>query len=315
MHFSIIIPLFNKEDYIERTINSILNQSYKNYEIIVIDDGSTDSSRKIVNKFSNEIIKYYYQSNSGVSSARNTGAKNAKYEYIVFLDSDDTWSENFLEELAFLIFQHPHAKLFGINQYFKYKNGETFYIDYKNILSGTQAGIIDDYFKVFSDFGKSPFSNSSCCFHLSTFLKEGGYKVGVSLTEDSDIWCRFALKYQIAFCNKPLATYYIETPNNTRMQFDWDGYQVIKTLQIALVSGNVPEKYKNSVNNLIGYFELSYVKRAILLGYKSAAFKSMFKINLFKYYFLQNIFLMFLLIFPNSVLNFVRIKYFHRSTK
>ena len=116
MYFSIIIPLFNKEDYIERTINSVLNQSYKNYEIIVIDDGSTDSGRKIVEKFSNDIIKYHYQSNSGVASARNNGAKKAKYKYIVFLDSDDTWDSKFLEELALLIFQYPSNTLFLRNR-------------------------------------------------------------------------------------------------------------------------------------------------------------------------------------------------------
>lgn len=315
MFFSVIIPLFNKEDYIARAINSVLNQTFENFEIVIIDDGSTDGGKKVVEQFSEEKVKYHFQPNSGVSSARNNGTRFAKFDYVVFLDSDDTWDRSFLEELSLLILRYPEAKLYGINQFFEYNNGEKFHIDYSKSLSGSQYGILIDYFQVFAEYGKSPFSNSSCCFHRETFIAENGYKVGVSLTEDSDLWCRFALKYKIAFCNKPLATYYIETPNNTRLQINKEGYQVVQTLLFELENGTVPLKYLNSVNKLVGYFEVSFVKRAILLGCKKLAFQNLFRNHLIKYYFLQFIFLMILLLIPYSLFNSMRSKYFQRRIK
>jgi glycosyltransferase involved in cell wall biosynthesis len=94
---SIIIPVFNSEKTIENTINSCLKQTYSNIEILVIDDGSTDKSAKIIKSLNNDKIKYFYFENSGRSEARNRGLKYATGEYIQFLDSDDSLEENKIE--------------------------------------------------------------------------------------------------------------------------------------------------------------------------------------------------------------------------
>lgn len=98
---SVIIPIYNSEKYLFECINSLIQQSFKDFEIILINDGSTDSSEEIckifVNKFNN--IKYYYQSNLGVSAARNYGIKKSLSEYIIFIDSDDWVNDRFLEKL------------------------------------------------------------------------------------------------------------------------------------------------------------------------------------------------------------------------
>ena len=122
--FSIIIPLYNKAPYIERAINSVLNQSLQNFEIIVVNDGSSDGGEKIVTKIVDERLKLVSQKNAGVSAARNTGAKEAQYEYLAFLDGDDTWEPNFLSEIVKLIGNFPDAGIYGTSNSFIYPNGK-----------------------------------------------------------------------------------------------------------------------------------------------------------------------------------------------
>ena len=95
---SIIIPMYNSEKNILKTLSSVTNQTYRNIEIIIVDDGSTDNSAVLVNKINDSRIRYYYQSNSGVSIARNRGIDLSNGEYITFIDSDDIWDENILKK-------------------------------------------------------------------------------------------------------------------------------------------------------------------------------------------------------------------------
>ena len=108
MRFSVIIPLYNKAYSIERCIGSVISQTYQNFEIIVVNDGSTDdSAKKVINSYSNEItsgkIRIIYQPNKGVSVARNNGVEASNCEYICFLDADDEWKPHFLELMKNLI--------------------------------------------------------------------------------------------------------------------------------------------------------------------------------------------------------------------
>ena len=96
---SIIVTAYNAEKTIERCLNSILNNKYDDYEIIIVNDGSTDKTEEIVQLFASEKIRYYYEENKGVSSARNLGLKESKGEYITFVDSDDYVANNYFEGL------------------------------------------------------------------------------------------------------------------------------------------------------------------------------------------------------------------------
>lgn len=107
---SIIIPTFNSGNYISQAIESILNQSYKNYEIIVVDDGSTDSTYKELKKYKSQ-IKYYYKGNGGVASARNFGILKSKGEYICFLDADDLYKKGKLEAQVKFLEDNPHIDI------------------------------------------------------------------------------------------------------------------------------------------------------------------------------------------------------------
>lgn len=111
--FSVIIPLYNKIKYVKETVLSVQNQTYRNYEILIIDDGSTDGSYELVCNLSklDDKIKVFRQKNSGVSCARNKGIENASGEYICFLDADDLWHDNYLETINKAIALFPDTPL------------------------------------------------------------------------------------------------------------------------------------------------------------------------------------------------------------
>lgn len=113
--FSVIIPLYNKESAIRDTLSSVLCQEYKEVEIVVVDDGSTDCSADIVKSFNNDKIRYFWKENGGVSSARNYGMSLAKNEWILFLDADDLMSKDALSMLNNMIQNYPGYKVYSGN--------------------------------------------------------------------------------------------------------------------------------------------------------------------------------------------------------
>jgi len=113
---SIIIPTYNQSQYLEEAMESVLNQTYQNIEIIIVDDGSTDNTSEVVKSFDNKII-YIPQKNKGASSARNAGIKKAQGQYVAFLDSDDMWIKNKLEKQIKFIQNNPEIGLLGTGCY------------------------------------------------------------------------------------------------------------------------------------------------------------------------------------------------------
>jgi len=139
---SIIIPAYNADKYISETINSVLSQSYADWELIIVDDGSTDKTAEIVKQFckKDNRIKYYYQKNSGVSVARNFGLNKAKGEYISFLDADDIWLNDFLIETTSFLEENQKIGVVNTNVRFINKNSEKLDILY----SGVDSDCIND---------------------------------------------------------------------------------------------------------------------------------------------------------------------------
>lgn len=105
--FSVVVPLYNKEKYIKRTLDSILNQTFSDFEIIIVNDGSTDKSCEVIESIKDDRIHLIHKENGGVSSARNRGIKEAKGEFIAFLDADDEWFANKLQKQYVLHKKNP----------------------------------------------------------------------------------------------------------------------------------------------------------------------------------------------------------------
>ena len=304
--FSIIIPLYNKAPYIERAVKSVLSQDYPHFEIIIVNDGSSDGGEKIVTKIVDERLKLVSQKNAGVSAARNTGAKEAQYEYLAFLDGDDTWEPNFLSEIVKLIGNFPDAGIYGTSNSFIYPNGKKVAEDFSYLFNGKEQGLLEDYFGLFAKIQKSPFSNSNLCIPKKVYQEFGGYKVGVKLTEDSDLWCRIALKYPIAFNTLPLANYYLGISGSTVGIFEPQEFQVAKTLRNALVNNTVEKKYIPSVKKLIVFQKLSLIKRALLTGNKSFAISKIFDFEILTFYPKEYIQSIIALMIPAKIFDIVR---------
>ena len=199
--FSIIIPLYNKERFIENTIQSVLVQSFEDFELIVVNDGSTDKSLELVNKLKDKRIKTYSISNAGVSKARNFGIQKATSKLIVFLDADDLWKNNHLQELYKLRKAHPDCGLYAMGYTKKFDNAEPIHAHYFGLKK--HSGVVDDFF--LSSIVDCIAWTSALMVPKIVFQKLGGFNDGLKTSEDTEMWIRIALNYPVAFCWKMTA--------------------------------------------------------------------------------------------------------------
>lgn len=216
--FSVIIPLYNKAAYIERAIQSVLSQTFQEFELIVVDDGSTDAPLPPKGGSTAERLGrlgfsfpplggwgFFQQQNQGVSTARNNAVKLAKYNYIAFLDADDSWEPTYLEEMNSLIAAYPDAGIYG-SSYYIVKNGKK-RIAPIGVEQNFDRGLIN-YCQVYSKTLCMPLWTGATILKKSIFEEEHGFKPGLILGEDFDLWVRVATKHPAAFLNKPLASYH-----------------------------------------------------------------------------------------------------------
>lgn len=203
MSISVIIPVFNGEKTIEETINSILNQSFKDIEIIIINDGSTDATLEIIKNISDTRIKIFSYANAGLSASRNRGISQAIGEYISFIDADDLWTPDKLECQWQALQENPQAAV---------AYSWTNYIDEssKFIKSGRKIKANGDIFTKllqinFLENGSNPL------IRQKALEKVGGFDESLAAAEDKDMWLRLAANYEFICIEKPQILYRIST--------------------------------------------------------------------------------------------------------
>ena len=212
---SIVVPLYNKQNAIAATLQSVLAQTYSNYEIIVVDDGSTDESAEVAeaillaSRLSPLAFRLIRKSNGGVSSARNRGIQEAKYDYIALLDGDDLWDEHYLEEQVKLIQDFPEAKMWGIN--FAERGGE--------IITKLPTGLPVGYRGYIQNYFEMPgrvsylFCSSSVVISKEVFDQVEYFDERIKYAEDLDMWFRIAATYPLAFYDKTMVWYLLDAEN------------------------------------------------------------------------------------------------------
>ena len=193
---SIVVPLYNKERFIKETLDSVFNQSFTDYEIIIVNDGSTDSSVFIVNAIEDQRITVLSNQNKGVSHARNFGISKANSDLIALLDGDDLWEPNHLENLYNLYEKFPDCGLYATAYNKKYFNGEKIKASY-NGLAKEYFGIIEDYFS--ASIKDGIVWTSAVLIPMKTFKKVGVFDEEMRSGQDTDLWIRIALKDSVAF--------------------------------------------------------------------------------------------------------------------
>ena len=199
--FSVIIPLFNKEYFIRETLKSVLRQHFDDFEIIIINDGSTDNSLDVINEFKDPRIQIFSQSNSGLSAARNHGIKLAKGTFLALLDADDEWDINYLKTIHDAIISYPKFNVFSTT-YIEKRNQKLIPIsaNLKEFKKGA-IKIISDFFK----YNNQQFilDQSSLVLRRETFINKP-YNERVTFNEDVDFYLNYFESQKVVFINKPL---------------------------------------------------------------------------------------------------------------
>ena len=211
---SVIIPTYNRKDIVLESINSVLTQKPKNYEVIVVDDGSTDETSSYLESLELP-LRVIKKENGGVASARNLGIKNAKGTYIAFLDSDDLWLPGILKEQLEYLTTHPDIPLVYTDQRLDIK-GEKVGI--------TRFGVMNTTHEEKSKFDlpgfaqSPPIHTSSVMVKKSIFDELGYFNENLKIHEDTDMWNRISEKYYLGYIEKPLAVFRWERdPNHLLM--------------------------------------------------------------------------------------------------
>lgn len=249
--FSIVIPLYNKEPYIQRTIQSVLDQTYTHYEIIIVNDGSTDNSVSCVECVNDPRIRIISQENQGVSAARNTGIKHARYEYIAFLDGDDVWKSNFLESIKRLVDRYPRESFFATSFEKKERNGKVLEAVHRGIPPAKELweGIVHDFF--YHSLNDMLVLSSSVVIAKEVFDRLGGFINGIRYGEDQEMWGRIAMEYSLVFTNK-IGMCYNRDTNNVVFQ---TGYREFPLLEKA---SDWLRKYQLGDSQRDGLFQYVY---------------------------------------------------------
>lgn len=246
---SIIIPTYNQESYIKETLDSVLAQSYENWECIVVDDGSNDNTQDIVLKYceKDDRFRYLKQENQGPSAARNNGISNSSGEYILPLDSDDLIDKNYIKEAAEILSASPEIKVvYCLAEFFGDINAswELLEYEYDKMLFGNMIFCSAMYRR--ADYDKTEGYNSN--------MRDG--------FEDWDFWLSFIKKEDIVF-RIPKVYFYYRIKNNSRNTNANDEGRVEKLYK--QIYENHKELYGGIINPIFGEHKIKNLEKEIEL--------------------------------------------------
>jgi len=231
---SVVIPSYNRAHYIETAIDSVFDQKVDNIEIILVDDGSTDNTRELVQNKYGDRIRYFYQENQGIPGARNTGIKEARGDYIAFLDSDDYWRPEKLKQQLAMIAEHPDYGLVAtccasirLDGSFRERN-----------RTGKSGWVLNDLFR--ANFIRT----SSVIIRRDCFDKVGFFDEKQKQSEEYDLWLRLAAECPVGFINESL-TVYVDNPNGISVDSLIGRLYRLMALEKDYLKNKVPAKIYN----------------------------------------------------------------------
>ncbi|MDR7210066.1 glycosyltransferase family 2 protein [Flavobacterium piscis] len=256
--FSVIIPLYNKADHIENTLKSVLNQTFTDYEVIVVNDGSTDKSEAVILEFNDKRIQLYNQKNQGVSVARNLGIEKSTGKLIAFLDADDYWFPNHLEELSNLHHAFPNCGVYCSRYKIKTTKNH-FQTPHFYGIENSYCGIVEDYF-----FSNRPFRitwTSSLAMPKEILDKMGAFTPGVTNGQDLELWTKTGIEYPVAITNTVTAIYNYDIPNSLAK----DNIGTMNLMDFGQFK--TTEQKNPSLKKFLDLYRIEYGFRYYIFGY------------------------------------------------
>jgi len=236
---SVVMTTYNRVNYISSAIESVLNQTFDDLELIIIDDGSTDNTLEKINSFNDQRIKYYYQNNAGQNPARNAGIILSTGQYIAMIDSDDVWDKNKLKKQVDILDKHPDIGLVYCGTVFIDENNKTIY---KKPLTDHKGQVLNKL--LMTNF----LYNGSCpLFRKSCIEKTGLFDTAFKRMTDWEFYLRFAIYYKFWGIKEHLLKYRI---HNDTMSNDFRNYESwgIKILDKIFSHTDFPADYMKSQN-------------------------------------------------------------------
>ncbi|MGA2913333.1 MAG: glycosyltransferase [Methanoregula sp.] len=254
---SVIIPLYNKEKYILRTINSILNQTFQDFEVIVVDDGSTDKSADVVRGFVDPRIKLIRQENRGSSPTRNRGIYESTGELLAFIDADDEWLPIHLETLLDLRKRYPDAGIYSDRYTIQTPKGER-PVNYQAIPNDKRDCLIPNFFECVAK-GDLPVNSSSAGIPRLVFEKYGGFPLA-AWGEDMGLFARIAFDYPVAFSWNYGSIYHWDAENrvsNTLELISYEREPIVIEGMVALNTNSVSPLFAPFLKEFIAQCEIN----------------------------------------------------------
>ena len=262
--FSVIIPLYNKDAHIVNTIISVLNQSFTDFEIIVVNDGSTDDSLLEVQKISDERLIIYDRENNGVSQARNFAMRQAKGDYFAFLDADDLWKDNHLQNLNSLIIEFPNCGMYCTNYHFDNGNNYIINTQFPTLPKvDVWSGIVSDFFEASMKYRIAWTSAVAIPSDSIKFVGFFNENITLGAGEDTEYWTRLALKKPVAFSKLPTAIYKVDAINRISK------INPSKRKHMTFENFLEEEKVNPSLKKFNDMYRLEYALRQKMFGNKN----------------------------------------------
>jgi glycosyltransferase involved in cell wall biosynthesis len=236
--FSIVTPVFNKREMLRETVLSALGQSFGEFELILVDDGSTDGSLETVSDLKDSRIRILRQANGGASAARNAGMAAARHEWIAFLDADDLWLPGHLGELDRIRRRHPEAGLIGTAFLRSDRAGRL--IDAAPAGEGEIRRIA--YFDAVGRGGR-PLWTSSAAIRTEAYRRLGGF-CDDPIGQDSEYWARIAFDFPVATSTRATAVYRLGTGGIIdRARYRWQGRELRSAADLSSAAALVCARY------------------------------------------------------------------------
>jgi glycosyltransferase involved in cell wall biosynthesis len=300
MKFSVVIPLYNKALYIQRALDSVLSQKVQDFEIVVVDDGSTDNGADLVRGYTYPRIRLIQQTNAGVSAARNRGIAESNADLIAFLDADDKWDNCVLEQISFLTEKYPAAGLFATS-YRMFNGIDVQYPQIRNLAIPVGGhGILKNYLNVM--LGPPPFFTSSTVVKKEILQNVGCFPVGVAHGEDLDTWLQIYLHSAIAFLYSHPVVYFIGLPDSAAQGWTQEtDFAPTLTAEKYINSGSCPSEVMVGLQEYSAYYELQIAKAQVFCGQHKQARRHLFRIKKTERYYYEKIQWIFWTFMPNVV--------------